>query len=348
VKIGILTFHDTTNFGAVLQAVATYKAVESLGEACEIINYHCRKIDERELPHNDSTSIRSFLSGRIRMHKHNELMRFLTKEAVIGNVYYTRENIGNADGKYKKYIVGSDMCWCTKYTDSDYTYMLDFVKGDSPKAAFGTSVGFFWNERETSRIKELLDSFQIIAVRERDASLWISGILNKQVFNVCDPTMLIVPDIWKAYAKTVIHGKYSLVYMEDAQGRCMKMASDYSREEKVRLYVISTVSRLKKNFKVKAIHSVRDFLGIILHANILFTASYHGMLFAVYFHVPFVFFNKDSSRLISLAKILGVEHRNGDLYHISEMKPIDWEVVDERREQFAAYSKDILAEIVRD
>lgn len=46
--VGILTFHDTTNFGACLQAVATYQALSERGVCCEIINYHCAEIDRRE------------------------------------------------------------------------------------------------------------------------------------------------------------------------------------------------------------------------------------------------------------------------------------------------------------
>ncbi len=38
-KIGILTFHDTTNFGSTLQAFALEYAIYRLNYNCEIINY---------------------------------------------------------------------------------------------------------------------------------------------------------------------------------------------------------------------------------------------------------------------------------------------------------------------
>ena len=50
-QIGIITFHDTVNYGATLQAVATYKAISKLeNQNVEIIDYRCKSIDIRELP----------------------------------------------------------------------------------------------------------------------------------------------------------------------------------------------------------------------------------------------------------------------------------------------------------
>ena len=48
-KIGILTLHESSNFGACLQAVATYKVIEQLGGKCEFVNYVCDEIARREI-----------------------------------------------------------------------------------------------------------------------------------------------------------------------------------------------------------------------------------------------------------------------------------------------------------
>ncbi len=47
--VGILTFSNTVNYGASLQACALRRAVESLGCDCEILNYSNRELDDREL-----------------------------------------------------------------------------------------------------------------------------------------------------------------------------------------------------------------------------------------------------------------------------------------------------------
>ena len=47
-----------------------------------------------------------------------------------------------------------------------------------------------------------------------------------------------------------------------------------------------------------------------------------------------VYFNKDSSRLNSVAERLGLLNRNGNLYKLETMGKIDWFEVDRRREEF--------------
>lgn len=49
-KIGLLTYHHTTNFGSLLQTYGLYKAVTDLGKQCEIVNYHNATVDKREAP----------------------------------------------------------------------------------------------------------------------------------------------------------------------------------------------------------------------------------------------------------------------------------------------------------
>ena len=39
-KVSIITYHDEDNYGATLQAYATYRAVKELGYTPEIINLH--------------------------------------------------------------------------------------------------------------------------------------------------------------------------------------------------------------------------------------------------------------------------------------------------------------------
>lgn len=47
-KIGIITFHRTTNFGSLLQTYGLYKKIELLGKTPEIIDYRCDEIESRE------------------------------------------------------------------------------------------------------------------------------------------------------------------------------------------------------------------------------------------------------------------------------------------------------------
>ena len=49
-RIGIVTFHRAVNYGAVLQAYALQKKLESYGNQVDIIDYRCGKIEEEVSP----------------------------------------------------------------------------------------------------------------------------------------------------------------------------------------------------------------------------------------------------------------------------------------------------------
>lgn len=350
VKIGILTFHDTTNFGATLQAVALYKVISEMGGSVEIINYHCAEIDQRELPkyqYEASSNkmmwiMKYILRGYKNVKKHRELVDFLKKEAVLSNKYYSRDNIYLTNRIYDHFVIGSDMLWNTDFTLSDYTYMLDFVEKEKGKYAFATSGTFSVQDK---KIAYYLDRFNGIAVRETGLVDKVSFLLNKTIYHVCDPTMLIKPKVWKTYLKRTLRKKpYCLMYFDDHEGNVHRVTARYSKENNVQAFCIGfSIAGMKHNkMDILEIYSVNDFLTVIANAEMLFTASYHGMLFAIYFHVPFVYFNKDPDRLNSIAEKLGLEARNGNKYDINEMREIDWGKVDEKREQFSNYSIEIL------
>lgn len=47
-KIGLITIHDTLNYGSLVQAFSLYKAIETLGMSVELIDYKCEAIANRE------------------------------------------------------------------------------------------------------------------------------------------------------------------------------------------------------------------------------------------------------------------------------------------------------------
>lgn len=49
-KVALLTFHDTTNFGALLQTFGLYKKMNDLGYDCNVLNYQCANIINRGVP----------------------------------------------------------------------------------------------------------------------------------------------------------------------------------------------------------------------------------------------------------------------------------------------------------
>ena len=215
-KVGVITFHDTNNFGSYLQTYSLYKKILDLGYNCDVIDYQCESIIRRELPKpfkftfNPKKLLIQILFTPV-------LKRKYKNQLAIDSLKYmnrvTRYNVETIADKYDKFFVGSDIVWGLDIVDNDTAYFLDFVNESHKKYAFASSIGNPWNEEEKELVKPYLETFSRIAVRENESADWVEELLGIRPDVVCDPTMLIEPIEWQTHASNKYAGqKYVLVY----------------------------------------------------------------------------------------------------------------------------------------
>ena len=355
-KIGIITFQDSANFGSALQAYGLWYKINELEYDCEIINYICEKIKENELPHKISLSdwkmpkkvILNLLFRRFYYRKHDKLTIFLRNNAKLSD-YYDIKTIKETNKIYNHFVVGSDIVWSLSLTD-DYTYFLDFVDKEKIKDSFASSVGDPLTAEEKKKVAFLLNGFSHINVREQQSKEWLQDICYKNIDVVCDPTMLLTKKQWEKFVgKRIIKRNYVLVYFNSKDGKCLKDAIKYAKKNHCEVYFINYGIR-KSKFKTIRPETIEDFLSLIFYADHVFTASYHGLLFSLYFNVPVLFYNRaHKSRMISLASILEITSKNGDeididVYHVDD----DWENVNHKIADFRNYSISKLKELLNE
>ena len=163
-KIGLLTFHDTNNFGSYLQTYGLYKKIIDLGHECEIVDYQCEAILRRESfgAFKFSISPREILKdvfiNRVLRKKYHNLMNWLLKNAKVSRAYF-QKNIHESKPFYDKFLVGSDIVWGMDIIEGDTTYFLDFVDDKKKKYAFASSIGNPWSNDDKAIIKPLLKNF---------------------------------------------------------------------------------------------------------------------------------------------------------------------------------------------
>ena len=124
----------------------------------------------------------------------------------------------------------------------------------------------------------------------------------------------------------------------------------------------SIISYLRKDFRVDIIgeslnpYSVESWIYKIRNSSFVITNSFHGMVFSIIFHVPFIItLSKNSTsqmndRFYSLLSTFGLEHRISyendceQLFSLLEEK-IDWQKIDlelmELREKAAIFFEQI-------
>lgn len=334
-KIGLVTIHDTVNYGSLLQAFSTYRAIESLGYDVELIDYKCEKIQKREaVPQlKNQRSAKDFLkylmwAGALRKKQEN-VWQFIRSNMKVSRPY-TKDNIQQSNKDYDVFVVGSDIVWGTDITGGDYSYFLNFAEEGKKKIAFSSSVGTIWAEQERPIVEKYLKQFQNISVREQLTVEWLRDLFDIPSENTCDPTMLWDRAFWDGYAEDSFapKGKYVLIYAVNRDKKNITDGIRYAKEHGMPAYFVNFYTPVKGTKTIRPV-TAGQWIALIKHADTVFSASYHGLLFSLYFGRNVFYYNGrgNTARAISLAKDLSIEHREGTAENLAADKPIDYDNV---------------------
>lgn len=334
-RIGLITFHDTLNYGSLLQTFSLYKAIESLNYDITLIDYKCDSICKRESTYTWSECltwkdyIKCILYSKKLIKRKKKFWQFINQNMKVSKVF-TREDIGQANDLFEIFMVGSDIVWGVEITKYDYTYMLDFAN-DKTKLAFSSSIGCKWEKKDEMEIQKYLEKFNDITVRETDAAEWVGNLIHREINVTCDPTMLWSGYFWRNYISLDYKpkGKYVLAYMATDDRKNVKDAIYYGRKNKLPVYYIAP-SKIVLGAKAIYPESFQEWLTLLANAEVIFTASYHGLLFSLYFEKNFFYYNRgNKSRMISLGNELNIHHREGTDDNIQLDRLVDYPKVNE-------------------
>ncbi|WP_342243430.1 polysaccharide pyruvyl transferase family protein [Pseudomonas sp. OTU5201] len=326
-KIALVTIHNTNNYGAIFQAFALQVVLSRFGEV-EIVDYDNRHVS------------RSFDLIRFKLSFHGVLgagkdfFRLLPRRRVINsfkafisnNMRLTKtcsasELKKGGAGFFDCYVAGSDQIWnpaCVS-PDSilDPVYFLDFCPAGARKISYASSLGaYVFSDQEKLKLKEYLQGFSAVAVRERGAQLLLQEVLGRKVDHVLDPTLLLSKEEWlKSVGLTKERRdkeKYILLYTVPKVSLVRDVVDYFS--EKIGLRVITIDQGLSAGARVdKHIRDAGplDFIRLFSEAEFVITDSFHGVCFSLNFGKPFVAVSpgKYVNRIESLLSLVGLEDR---------------------------------------
>lgn len=334
-RVGLLTIHNTVNYGSLLQTYSTYKALFELGYDVKLIDYRCDKIEKREAVPNfgDDKSIKGLIRHVLwhkDLQKKKDSFEAFINENMSTTETYTRNNIVNVNSEFETFIVGSDIVWGTNITGKDMTYFLDFASPEKKKFSFSSSIGTKWNENEGREICDLLKRFIKISVREQLAADWINEQAGIRVSVTCDPTMLWNRQYWERFQdrSVVPSEEYILIYLVNPDNKNIIDGIKYGKEHNCRVYFINFFRHIPGTISIRP-DSIQKWIALIANAKAVFTASYHGLLFSLYFHRNVFYYNRgEKSRMHSLCDELKITFREGTDDNVSMDLPIDYGYVD--------------------
>lgn len=291
-RLGVLTYHDSDNYGSVLQAYALSHYINTHGGHCDVIDYRkpavqvlYRIIKPVKSRHDLLMDLYNILYyGKLRQKK-NRFEKFRKDYLPLSSKRYIHH--GELSGtEYDTYLVGSDQVWNTRIVDFDTAYMLDFT--EKPKFAYAASFGAQKCEKETlDEYAPLLKQFDAISVREKNAVQSCQEALGRNVDIVCDPVFLLSGDEWRKLERACenVEENYVLCYFPGGVSQSMKKHSIAAakRYNCNRILLVEDWHDLLQNGTKGYQYGPQEFLYLINHATCVCTNSFHGTAFSLLF-----------------------------------------------------------------
>lgn len=357
-KIGILTFHYSNNFGGVLQALALQKSVSEMGFDVEIINYIPTSYDSKKTLSNLGIRKNIFknkisdlnileLTKKVSiMKKYNKLISMKFNSFRDENMLISKEvnesSLTDILINYDAIIVGSDQVWNPSQRKS-HIYFLNFgenYKGKKISYAADSTIKEVIND-DVERLYSALNCFDSISVRNDHSYDFVKSIVDTNVEIVADPTLLY--DFDKLTKFKEIKEDYILTYVlgKEIDGSHEK-AIEKIREKHGNIPVYSikipTMKFELSGFADKVFYNLSpdEWLNMFRNAKFIYTDSFHGVLFSLKYHKPFLAYYTEklrATRFIDLGKRYNIDrYIVQNTTEIDDKQPLeelpDFEVID--------------------
>lgn len=334
--IKVITRHAPSNYGSLLQSIATQTVLERLGHNCEIIDYirddeHGLKAVTTALAgkkdwNGGALKKLAYIMVRYPEEKSAELKFARMRTEFLKLTHRCRSHEDLSRLKADMFMTGSDQVWGPTLNGKyDSAYFLSFVK-NVPRIAYAASFGRTdFTTEILSEYRNLLSEYVAIAVRENSAADLLAQMGIECAGQVLDPTLLLTADEWAKYIKREVKGRYVLVYQLHNNPVLSEYALKFSEHVGLPLYRISpTFHQFRRGGKFVYLPDLGEFLSYIKNCAFLITDSFHGTAMALNFNRQFIEIlpnNKTGSRNQSILKLTGLQDRivkNYDNYNLSQ------------------------------
>lgn len=321
-KIGILTYHSSHNYGAFLQAYALCNALsEKTGNEVEIINFSMEKAENmyKEIAEGKGFSIekKKYLRDRAKMFETSSL-----KYHKLSGERFSTDDIADfakwIHGRYDAIVAGSDEIWVLNgFRGFPNPYWLPDVCNCQKLSYAASSRTEPTEVTDDIRLKlyEYLQSFGYIGVRDQVTKELIENIIGKdeRVHLNCDPTFAYDFHTSKEIGKQLIKDKFGIkdnrkciALMIHNVELARNIIKTYSKD-----FNFISLYDYHHGTKGFAVLDPFEWIQAIAGADGLITNYFHGMVFAIKNNTPFIIFESRTISNIRYSKSYDLLKRNG-------------------------------------
>lgn len=347
VKIGILTFHWATNYGAILQAFSLQEYLKKQGHDVEVINFKPKQYDYRFIDYliHPRSMLPRFREDLKQIKKDKQLEVFRRNYLSLTQRCYSLDDVKSIASDYNVLISGSDQILNPSFTLTGEkgpcsVYYLNFATEKQLKIGYSVSFGCTeYPQDALCYAKKWIASFDRIGVRESGGF----GVLLQMEFKKMsaltpDPVVLYGDDVIKRLCSDdALNVNYIYSYMLHGTQLSLNGAS----------LGLSIVDETKQRQR-----TIETWLSSIKNASYVVTNSYHGTIVSLLLHKPLVVVLASGSlfgmndRFTTLLNKLGLMNRISDNKEETTLRilqnPIDWEEVDSRLRGFQKEGEEFL------
>ncbi|MBC7151248.1 MAG: polysaccharide pyruvyl transferase family protein [Rhizobium sp.] len=285
-KVGILTYHDTNNYGAQLQAASVQRFLASMSVDAELVDFR----PYRHVIRRNMTLARAIYRRNPRAFKREHERNMLFRNAIFDmakvsakSTFFARE-IPGLCAPYDALVCGSDELWnFGNYRGYMAPYILDFpVRAGVRKVSYAASIGSYVPPADVrEKMKSALAAFSQILVRDPTTEAFVRD-LGLDATRVVDPTFLvdlapIVPDVGEFM---MISGGMSRAQVDRALAA--------ARQLNLRPISVGVAYPGHEDIYVRA--TPREWIGYVKAATCHVTSLFHGAALSLKYETPFSVF----------------------------------------------------------
>ena len=348
-KIGILTFHNALNYGAVLQCYALQHYLQEKGLDVEVIDYRAPFIEEQkkflsktELHRRGFVATLRYFIIRLLVWPAWRRTIHVFHQFVVSQLHLSQRAATAADipTGYDCIFFGSDQIWSPKLCRGfNPVFWGQFEKHGARFVSYAASIG------ETSDldksgwqpVEQRIKAFDAVSVREKSLCLALKEHCGLSASVCLDPTLLVDVTVFDKIAVRPEEQDYVFLFnVIDDSG-----ASRFARQLANRLGSSVVIkgqakpllkSRRDKLVTLKESMSPEEFLGYIKYARCIVANSFHAIALSLVFQKEcYALKSRRSGRVEGLLSSLGLaDHIVAASEPMDTIGSIDYKVVGER------------------
>ncbi len=340
-KIAILTQPLQSNYGGILQCYALQTVLEGMGHSVTVLNRRYSRPGFKQLMRRFASLtkciVRICLLGRkdialmnpwaenYEIHKqseaarrrNSEIQRFIREYIHLSKPLRSSKELAKCveTKNFDCVLVGSDQVWREIYSPCIEDFFLGFLpEGDKRlkityAASFGTADAPISSEHLENCVR-LARRFSYISVREQSGVEIMRNQFGLDAKLLLDPTLLLSANQYRFPVKEAeIGGLVSYILDETAdKNAILQDVSENLRLKDMKLRINTT----NQGDGDVMFPSIEEWLSSFANADFVVTDSFHGCVFSIINHKPFIAIaNKDRGleRFTSLLGTLGLMDR---------------------------------------